>query len=43
MITPARAKASFDFLVETKLIDPAKVNQNEAYNLSFLQDAKVLP
>lgn len=43
VITPARAKASFDFLVETKLIDPAKVNQNEAYNLSFLQDAKVLP
>lgn len=43
IITPARAKASYDFLVQAKLIDPAKVKLEEAYNLSLIQNAKVLP
>lgn len=43
IITPERAKASYDFLVETKLIDPAKVKMDEAYNTAFIKDAKVMP
>lgn len=43
IITPARAKASYDFLVETNLIDPKKVKQNDAYGFDLIQDIKVLP
>jgi NitT/TauT family transport system substrate-binding protein len=42
-ITEVRAKASYDFLVGAKLIDPAKVDITKAYNLSFIKDAKVMP
>lgn len=42
-MTDARAKASFDFLVSAKLIDPVKVDMGKAYNLSFIKDTKVLP
>jgi len=43
IITPERAKASYDFLVATKLIDPTKVKMEEAYNTAFIKDAKVMP
>lgn len=43
IITSQRAKASFDFLVQAKLIDPAKVRMDEAYSTAYVQTLKVLP
>jgi NitT/TauT family transport system substrate-binding protein len=43
IITDARAKASYDFLVSTKLIDPSKVKLNETYTTEFVKDLKILP
>ena len=43
VLTDARAKASYDFLVETKLINPAKVKLAYTYTTSFVKDLKVLP
>lgn len=43
IITPQRAKASYDFLVQTKLIDPAKVKIDDAYNIGFVQGMRVMP
>jgi NitT/TauT family transport system substrate-binding protein len=43
VITDVRAKASYDFLVSTKLIDPTKVELSKTYTTSFVKDAKVLP
>ena len=43
VITDARAKASYDFLVSTKLIDPSKVELSKTYTTEFLKDVKVLP
>src|SRR3990167_1705394 len=43
IMTDARAKASYDFLVDAKLIDPAKVKLTETYTTSFVKDLKVLP
>jgi len=43
IITDARAKASYDFLVESKLIDPAKVKMADTYTTSFVKDLKILP
>jgi len=43
IMTDARAKASYDFLVSAKLIDPAKVEMSKSYNLSFIKDSKVMP
>jgi NitT/TauT family transport system substrate-binding protein len=43
VMTDARAKASYDFLVSAKLIDPAKVEMGKSYNLSFIKDTKVMP
>lgn len=43
VMTDARVKASYDFLVSAKLIDPAKVRQADAYNLSLIQNIKVMP
>ena len=43
VLTDARAKASYDFLVQTKLIDPAKVKLADTYTTSFVKDLKVLP
>lgn len=43
VMTDARVKASYDFLVSARLIDPAKVKQADAYNLSLIQNIKVLP
>jgi len=43
IITEARAKASYDFLVSAKLLDPAKVKLSDTYTSEFVKDAKVLP
>ena len=43
MITDARSKASYDFLVSAKLLDPAKVELAKTYTTEFVKDAKVLP
>jgi len=43
VITDARAKASYDFLVSAKLLDPAKVEIAKTYTTEFVKDAKVLP
>jgi NitT/TauT family transport system substrate-binding protein len=43
VITDARAKASYDFLVRARLLDPAKVALNQTYSTAFVKDAKVLP
>ena len=43
IMTDARAKASYDFLVEAKLIDPSKVELAETCTTSFVKDLKVLP
>ncbi len=43
VITEARAKASYDFLVGAKLIDPAKVELSKTYTTEFVRDLKVMP
>lgn len=42
-MSEARMKASHDFLVGQKFIDPNKVKLQEAYNLDFIKDVKVMP
>ena len=42
-MTPERVKASHDFLVEYKLVDPAKVKPGEGYTLDFIKNVHVLP
>ena len=43
VMTDARAKASYDFLVASKLIDPTKVELSKTYTTEFVKDIKVLP
>jgi NitT/TauT family transport system substrate-binding protein len=43
VITDARAKASYDFLVSAKLLDPSKVALAKTYSTDFVKDSKVLP
>ena len=43
VMTDARAKASYDFLVSAKLLDPAKVKLADTYTTAFIKDIKVLP
>lgn len=43
VITDARSKASYDFLVGAKLLDPAKVALAKTYSTDFVKDAKVMP
>jgi NitT/TauT family transport system substrate-binding protein len=43
VITDARAKASYDFLVGAKLLDPAKVTLASTYTTALVKNAKVLP
>ena len=43
VITDTRSKASYDFLVSAKLIDPAKVELAKVYTTEFVKDVKVLP
>ena len=42
-IDPERTKANYAFLVENKLIDPAKVKMEDAYKLDFIRNLKVMP
>jgi NitT/TauT family transport system substrate-binding protein len=39
----ARVKANWQFLVDNKLVDPAKVTPQQAFAYQFIQDTKVLP
>jgi len=43
VITDARAKASYNFLVDAKLLDPAKVTLASTYTTDLVKNAKVLP
>ena len=43
IMTEPRLKASYDFLVSAKLIDPAKVDLARTYTTEFVKDIKVLP
>lgn len=43
VITEARMKASYDFLVSSKLIDPAKLDVAKTYTTDLVRDVKVLP
>jgi NitT/TauT family transport system substrate-binding protein len=43
IITDSRAKASYDFMVSAKLVDPSKLELSKTYTTEFVKDAKVLP
>jgi NitT/TauT family transport system substrate-binding protein len=43
VITDARLKASYDFFVHEKLIDPAKVDLTQTYTTAFVKDLHILP
>jgi NitT/TauT family transport system substrate-binding protein len=43
IMTDARLKASFDFLVAARLVDPAKVDLSKTYTTEFVKDLKILP
>jgi NitT/TauT family transport system substrate-binding protein len=43
IITDSRAKASYDFMVSAKLVDPTKLELSKTYTTEFVKDAKVLP
>jgi len=43
VMTEPRLKASYDFLVSAKLIDPSKVELSKTYTTEFVKDIKVLP
>ena len=43
VMTEARAKASYDFMLSAKLLDPAKVKLADTYTTEFVKDLKVLP
>jgi len=43
MMNPERIATNYKFLVDNKLVDPAKVTPADAYNLTFIKDLKVLP
>ncbi|CAM4354061.1 SsuA/THI5-like domain-containing protein [Kerstersia similis] len=42
-ITPERAQASYDFLVDVGLLDPAKVTPEQAYDLTLIQSVHSAP
>ncbi len=43
VMTDARLKDSYDYMVSTKLVDPAKVELSKTYTTEFIKDVKVLP
>ncbi|HYP85696.1 ABC transporter substrate-binding protein [Variovorax sp.] len=43
VITAARSKKNYDFLVEAKLLDPGKVALASTFTTDLVKDAKVLP
>jgi NitT/TauT family transport system substrate-binding protein len=40
---PERTKANYAFLVDNKLIDPAKVKPTDAYRIDYVNSLKVMP
>ena len=42
-ITPERLKASYDLMVSSGVIDPAKVDLAKSYTTEFVRDLKVMP
>lgn len=42
-MSEARLKASYDLMVEAKVIEPAKVNFSSTFNTKIIKDIKVLP
>jgi len=42
-ITDARARATYDFMVSARLVDPVKVELSRTYNTEFVRDLKVMP
>jgi len=42
-MSEARVKQSYAFLVDNKLVDPAKVTPAQAYDFDFIKDLKVMP
>jgi NitT/TauT family transport system substrate-binding protein len=43
IVTEARTKATYDFAVSAKLIDPGKVEMGKTYSTEFIRDVKVMP
>ena len=43
IMTEARAKATYDFAVAAKLLDPSKVELSKTFSTDFIRDVKVLP
>ncbi len=43
IMTDARMKATYDMLVEMKLLDPKKVDLKKTYTTEFVKDLKVMP
>jgi NitT/TauT family transport system substrate-binding protein len=43
VITDARVKATYDFGVSAKLLDPAKTELAKTYTTEFVRDLKILP
>ncbi len=43
ILTDARIRASFDFLVSAHLVDPAAVDLASTYTTEFVRDLKILP
>ncbi len=42
-MSDARFKATYDMLVQHKLLDPAKVDPRKTYTMQFVKDLRVLP
>ncbi|MBP7566574.1 MAG: ABC transporter substrate-binding protein [Burkholderiaceae bacterium] len=43
IMSDARMKQNYEFLVSQNLIDPTKIKIEQAYKLDFIKDAKVMP
>jgi NitT/TauT family transport system substrate-binding protein len=43
IITDARMKATYDFMVSSKLLDGSKVDLSKTYTTQFVKDLKILP
>ena len=43
MMNEQRIATNYKFLVDNKLVDPAKVTPAQAYNFAFIKDLKVMP
>jgi NitT/TauT family transport system substrate-binding protein len=43
IITDARMKATYDMMVEMKLLDPKKVDLKKTYTTEFVRNLRVMP